>query len=100
MKKATWAIVLALIVATIWFMAQPENYIVEENIGLEKTIRYNELNVREEPNGKIIGELRLNNVVTLTGNCSENLFSDVNDRWVEIDYKGGKAWIISDAINW
>lgn len=96
MKKTLRNLGVIFIIGILFVAAKPQYKVVEDFVETEKSICYSELNVRETPEGKVIGQLGYNNPVTLTGNCYECFLK--GSMWVEIKYDGKTAWITAEAL--
>ena len=100
MKKFLAVVLVALVVIGGYMMLKPKYYTEEKYVNQEVGISYDSVNVRNNPNGKKIGELERNTKVTLTGEvCKQKSGGPAElDNWVEIQFKDGTAWITEDAI--
>ena len=98
-----WLLMLASTIAGVIcgkIALRPDYSVIQENINKEVVITYQFVNVRNEPDGEIIGELQYNDKVILTGNtCKLNEVKVAGSyKWVEIQYEEGTAWITPKAI--
>lgn len=89
--------ILAIVILVSVFMPGKEKY-DESRAGESAQIVYETLNVRDEPDGEVIGQLYSGNTVTLTGNSVEFLMMSENGSWSEISYKGTTAWVVTQAV--
>lgn len=91
--------IVVLIAICIYIVAQPWYSMSEDLVGENRTVNYHTLNVRETPDGKVVGILELNSTVSLTGKTCQMVMQDEPyDYWMEIQYQGDTAWVTGDAL--
>lgn len=89
--------IFALIILVAVFAPGKEQY-DESRAGENARVVYEVLNVRDEPDGEVIGQLYAGSTVKLTGNSVEFLLMSENGNWSEISYKGTTAWVVTQAV--
>lgn len=104
MKKFLISIAAIAAVAILLSSCSGEKY-EEEKAGQQLSIRYLEVNLREEPStdSDIIEKLYQEDTVILTGNSYEypSLENLPTDHWHQVTtLKGTTGWIVTESIEW
>ena len=89
--------IFAIIIMVAVFAPGKEKY-DESRAGETARVVYEVLNLRDEPDGEVIGQIYSGSYVTLTGNTMDFLMMSENGSWSEISYKGTTAWVVTQAV--
>lgn len=93
-------VVLVAVAALFLTVVSPEVQAADHMENSNGTIRYEYVNMRNQPNtsAKIVDVLYEYESVTFTGNYIEYFLNDLYPIWVEVEVDGHTGWIVLESV--